>query len=396
MLAPYLKYPKNLGGLVHQCELARALARRGHEVHLLTQQLGPWKDYCKKNDVITHEIKLSNLPYVFLLFTLFVVFLRKVLVLHKRHNFDIIHDRGYIFGGVGGVAGSLLHIPTILQVDNDWVEQAHLHILTSDFFLIKKEFYKFGTRLVKIWQRYVAVSCADHIIVVSDQLRKIVIHRWKCKKRISVIRNSANTERFNPRVNSVLFKKRLGLLDKRIIVFVGEVSPWQGTETLLNAMVKVTDHVPSVVLLIVGGAHIPFLKKMKELQKRFNLSNVFFLGKRPYSEIPRIVACADIAVAPFDVTTAVSPLKIFEYMAAGKPIVSTKLPDIYEILEDGKNAILVDPTSASQLADAIVTLLLNQKLASTLGRNARHLAEEKYSWDKNAENVERIYSGLKF
>lgn len=403
MVAPNLKYPKTLGGLVHQLELSKALAKKGHEVHLITQSVGPYQKDSDLSKISIHEIRLIPLPFIIDRVALLLKTIILILKLGRKYNFDLIHDRGYIAGGAGTIAGVLLRKPVLLQVDDNWFESASYHYrylpLLSRFL-----FLTLGKKLAKYWLNYVVLPNVKHIVVVSRFLKNAICRDWGCSiSQVSVIPNAVNLARFNPPANNNGLKGELGLENKNTVMFIGEIAPWQGVEYLLGAVAKIVKEFPSVMAVVVGGvsgAHSNYFKQLINMTSNLRISkHVTFIGVVPHSEIPNIIAAADIAVAPFISSKrgrlAFSPLKIFEYMAMEKPIIASKVPWIEEILEDNETAMLVKPNSGEAIAEAMMKLFSNPDIARCLGENARRIAEEKYGWDKVATNIEEIYRYMK-
>jgi glycosyltransferase involved in cell wall biosynthesis len=121
-----------------------------------------------------------------------------------------------------------------------------------------------------------------------------------------------------------------------------------------------------------------------------------FTGPVPYNEMPFYYAAMDVLVAPFNPAKFqltrkfgfyYSPIKLFEYMASGKPIVTTRIETMEGILKHEENALLVTPGNIKELAQAVLRILENPMLSHRLGVNSRKLVEEKYSWEKISRRI---------
>jgi glycosyltransferase involved in cell wall biosynthesis len=148
---------------------------------------------------------------------------------------------------------------------------------------------------------------------------------------------------------------------------------------------------PEYHFLIVGGEPEE-VEYYREMAVRFGVLNqTTFVGKLPHVERYKDIVTCDVLIAPFPenehYSYFMSPLKIFEYMASRKPIISTTLPSIQEILEDGKNAVLVPPNDAHALAQALVKLHDDLGYGKKLAEQAYKDVKEKYTWTKRAENI---------
>jgi glycosyltransferase involved in cell wall biosynthesis len=119
-------------------------------------------------------------------------------------------------------------------------------------------------------------------------------------------------------------------------------------------------------------------------------------GAVPHSRVPDMVSIADVAVVPSTPMTASrggtgTPLKLFEYMAAGKAIVATALNEAAEVIQDGQNGLLVAAGDSARFAAAILTLLDDPVERDRLGQNARRQAIEQCSWEQYTRRLENIY-----
>ncbi len=170
------------------------------------------------------------------------------------------------------------------------------------------------------------------------------------------------------------------------VYYIGQLYPWKGVDVLVEAMRSVT----GAELVVVGGLPPePDLDRLKRLAKNLSLEDrVSFRGFVPPSELDVERAKADLFVIPLlDSTTArlfTSPLKLFEAMASGRPVVASDFPSIREILSNEVNALLVPPGDPLALAGAIERLLRDSALSARLA--ARAFEDVKaYSWDRRAE-----------
>ena len=116
---------------------------------------------------------------------------------------------------------------------------------------------------------------------------------------------------------------------------------------------------------------------------------VVFAGSVPRHEAPAHIAAMDIAVAPYPRLRDFhfSPLKLFEYMAVGRPVVASRYPDIAAVIEDERSGLLVEPGEVDELAAALLRLVRDPSLAARLGEEARRRAAGEHSWRRNAEAV---------
>jgi len=178
------------------------------------------------------------------------------------------------------------------------------------------------------------------------------------------------------------------------IVYVGQLYPWKGAGTLVEAMKYVSDG----ELHVVGGSE-ERVGKLKETASRLGIEGrVFFYGQVPPSEVKSHLEEAAVAVLPLtqDLISAsfTSPLKLFEYMAARVPIVASDLSSTREILEDGVNALLVQPNDPRALAEGIQKMLNNRQMAEGLAQKA-YEDVCGYTWENRAERIIHFLRSVK-
>jgi glycosyltransferase involved in cell wall biosynthesis len=178
--------------------------------------------------------------------------------------------------------------------------------------------------------------------------------------------------------------------DSRRVVYAGQLYRWKGADTLLDAMALL----PGAHLTILGGRSAsddPDLVACRARVDRLGIADrVDFAGFVPHAEVRGRIAGAGVAALPLPDNLMAryftSPLKLFDYMAAGVPIVASDLPTLREVLDDGDNALLVPPDDPPALAAAIRRLLVNPGLADRLRRTAFEQVRG-HTWDARAARI---------
>jgi glycosyltransferase involved in cell wall biosynthesis len=175
------------------------------------------------------------------------------------------------------------------------------------------------------------------------------------------------------------------------VAYAGHLYPWKGVDVLIEALALV----PEAQGLIIGGhAAEPDLSRVQTLAARLGIAErVTFTGLVEPWRVPDLLQTAAVLALPNPAsaisTRATSPLKLFEYMAAGRPIVASDLPAIREVLHDGVDALLVRPGDPRAMADALRRLQQDPSLGSRLARAALD-AVSRYSWDRRAERLDAL------
>jgi glycosyltransferase involved in cell wall biosynthesis len=187
------------------------------------------------------------------------------------------------------------------------------------------------------------------------------------------------------------YREELGLEANRLVVYTGNYDRRQGLEALVQAMPAVLRRHPDAALLIVGGG----AAEVRALQQRIDALGLAgaarLIGCRPPETMAEYMCMAEVLVSP-RLEAFVTPLKIFSYMASGRPIVATDLPTHTEVLSV-ETAVLTPPTVAG-LAQGISRALDEPTFAARLGERARSVAESEYTYSKFKQQLSVAYTAL--
>jgi glycosyltransferase involved in cell wall biosynthesis len=179
-------------------------------------------------------------------------------------------------------------------------------------------------------------------------------------------------------------------------MFVGNLMLWHGLDDLIDIFSLVSHKLPSARLILVGDGPARSIveKKVKEL----SLSrSVHITGYVPHEKIPCFLSAADVVVIPYPKLSMplwFSPLKLYEYMAAGKAIVASRDGQIAEVIQDGFTGLLVEPGDKNNFAGRLIDLIQNPSIREFLGTNARLQAVSYHSWNQYIEHIEEIYKSV--
>ena len=161
----------------------------------------------------------------------------------------------------------------------------------------------------------------------------------------------------------------------------------QVLDTLIEATPEVLRACPDVVFLIGGGG--PMAEVWQSKVREMNIDRAFrFFGVVPYEELPLFLNAADICVAPFKQDRGeTSPLKLFDYMACGKPVVCSDIPSLKPLFEATDGVLAIRPDDSHALASALITLLNDDALRAQMGSDGRKYAVNSHSWDVIAHRI---------
>ncbi len=224
------------------------------------------------------------------------------------------------------------------------------------------------------------------IIAITQGLKDDLIKLGIGSKKILVAPDGVDLADFDnlpDNQNELRLELKLPL-DKKIILYSGHLYDWKGALIFAESAKFFSENSLAVFL---GGTD----DDIKSFKTKYgNYGNILILGRVEKSQVAKYLKAADILVLPNSAKLEISarytsPLKLFEYMASGKPIVSSNLPAIREILSEN-SALLVEPDSAKDLADGIFKLLSDDIISHHLSKQAL-LGVQKYSWEKRADNI---------
>ncbi len=299
-------------------------------------------------------------------------------------HYDLCHEHNGLFCIGAALACRKLGIPYVLTFSADLLLERRL---------VGKPLKGLHARVAEAEARY-TYRLARKILCVSRAAKRHLIENWQVPaEKIVVMPNGVDVDLFKPDESQGTLRCDLGLQDRQVIAFVGGFQPWHGLELLVESFAIVLSQVPSARLLLVGdGRARPSLERaIREFDVE---SKVIITGLVPQAQVPAHLSLADVAVMPYPELPQelwFSPLKMYEYMAAGKAIVASRAGQISEVIQDGHSGILVKPGDVHELAGALIRLLKSPQERKRLGRNARQQAVEKHSWQQYIRRLETIY-----
>ena len=241
-----------------------------------------------------------------------------------------------------------------------------------------------------------ALSRADIVLPVSNALCEYVVSMGVNPNRIQVIPNGVNPSIFYPAPPKRGLRTRWGLGDGLVLGFVGGLRPWHDVGTLPVLIGRLIRRYPELRLVIIGEG--PLRAELEKEVAEQGLSNhVFLTGAVPHEEIGDLIRIFDVALAPYaklDHPFYFSPLKLFEYMACGIPVVAARVGQISEVVQDGVTGLLYPPGNLDKLTEACERILADLESRKKMGEAAAKEVERCYTWDHNARRVVEMAQSL--
>lgn len=218
---------------------------------------------------------------------------------------------------------------------------------------------------------------------------------------IFIIPNGIDPEIFRP-IPQEEARRKLGLpTDGLYVVYAGSLHVWQGVDVLLHAFAQLVNKFPNCRLLIVGGQDEPNKDAYKRLAHELRITDyAHFIPFVPYEQSALYIAAADVCVAPYVPSYCEhgggSPLKLYAYLSCGRPVVLSDLGEFVDadLVRNNGAGILVPPADPQALAEAIAQLLNDPTLRSEMGKRGREAILNGYTWDHNAERIEKVLESV--
>lgn len=363
--------PAAHGGSVHVTAVAEGLAGLGHEVRVL---VSPGDG----GSVPSGKAQWSALPPPLGNRRLRLLRAGAVAAVARQFRPDVVIERYYNFGGEGILAARKVGALVVLEVNAPVVDHPGSLKRIVDLALIVEPMRRW--RDWQCRQADVIVTPSARIIPADVPASKILRTEW-----------GADTERFRPGASGpVPFTRSDGEV---VAVFAGAFRAWHGAIHLVEAIRRLRARGRHDIkgVLIGNGPELPRVR-----QAAAGLDGITLIGAVPHGDVPAILASADIGVAPFDVAAHPSlahefhwsPLKIFEYMASGLPVVAPRIERLGNIVSDGREGLLYDAADPDALADALERLA-DPSVRQPLGAAARARAVAEFSWTSHCLQLER-------
>lgn len=282
----------------------------------------------------------------------------------RAGGYDLVYERYSLFSTVIAECG----VPGILEVNAPLIDEQRTHRVLVD-----------EQAADAALQEQVQAALAT--ICVSDPVRDWVIARTE-GTRVFTVPNGVNVHRITPQPESP---------GAPVVTFVGTLKPWHGVDVLLRARAQAHK---DWKLRIIGDG--PMRAELDDLARSLGI-DVDFRGAVAPDAIPQHMAGTAIGVAPYpamdtDSDQYFSPLKVYEYMAAGLPVVASRVGQLPEIM--GESAYLVPPSDPEALAEALDALVANPVERAQVGSDNRRQAEREHSWTGTVDHI-LAHAGVK-
>ncbi len=372
-VAPYF-FP-HIGGVEsHVMALAEKLVERGHEVEVITSM--HQKGMPEEEEMEGYKIK--RIPTFVNLFSTPVT--PKLRDYIEKSDFDVVHAHvpppmSAYFAAKGCTATKGNKKPLVLTYHCDL--EIPIPLL--------------GPLIIDIYDailgRYTLAN-SDCIIATTETYAATSRSVWNANT--VVIPNAVDCKRFNPSVDPKNVRKRFGLENSNVVLYVGRLVHHKGLEYLIDSA-KFGDK--GTKYLIVGDG--PMRQKFEDRVRKLRIQHrVLFIGKVSNKDLPYYFSACDLFVLPSVSRLEAFGLVALEAMATQKPVVVSNIPGVREVITEGVEGLHAEPMNPKDIAEKIKTILRDKELSAKMGLAGRKKVEEKFRWESVAQEIEKIYKGL--
>lgn len=381
--------PTEAGGTRHY-EFARACVEQGHQFTIIASNISylSGQPTTNRTGLVTKEdmegikiLKAYTLPalhrsFVWRIISFLSFMITSIIGGMRAGSIDIVVGTSPpIFQALSAwIVSALRRRPFLLEIRDLWPDFA------IDIGILKNPILIMLSR----WLETFLYARATHILVNSPAYRTKLIEKGIRDDKITLIPNGVDSSMFDPQAKGVEFRTRWKLEDKFVVVYTGALGLANDIPTILQGASQLRDEVDIHFVLVGDGKE---RSHIESLIQELNLTNITVAGSYPKSEIPRILAAADVGVAtlkniPMFRTTY--PNKVFDYMAAGRPTILAIDGVIRELVETSGGGIFVPPGDANSLAETVRGLSKQPNRVREMGNAARIYVVKYFDRRKHA------------
>lgn len=371
---------EGLGGLSHIWAVTRHLQQQGHRVVIFAPRCGT---YSVKTPVeIKYVPTIDTRFFRFLSYHFILLFYAGYYMF--RYRADILYVREMALSLTPFVLAKIFHKPMVTEINGDLLTE-YRHRGYPGFLLV----------MMRLVEKIVCWA-SPALICVTEGLNDIFQKRYHLpNSKLKVIPNGTDTDRFFPMDQNVC-RKRVGIDPSvKVVGFVGTFVPHQGLDCLVESSSLVFEKMPEVIFLLVGGG--PMQKNIMQKIQKMGITERFILpGGVPQEEAAFFINAMDVCVAPFtrrrNERIGLSPLKVYDYLSCGKPVVSSDIKGVGDLLKENRIGIAVRPDDPASLARGILSALEDSDLATRCFEKGPSIIKKSFTWQMTAQKIAEVCS----
>lgn len=377
-------FPPEVGGpAIYTSEILNRFEKRGHHIKVVTSSRVA---QASSNVYVLPQKRIMSFKFIGFLYSHLILLLA---ILRASKDSNLIYVQSPTFLGLDSLlAAKLLRKPVVLRFvgDKPW-ETAFSGGKTKKFLEDFLPSLEGGTYIKFLFRLQKFVLCRmKRIIVPSQFLKEVLAKYYKVDgERIRVVYNSVELPNYpNPRY------KGSASVDSPVIITVGRLIRHKRIDQIIRVTKELTEAYPNIRLLIIGEG--PEEENLKRLSQDLEVNNqVIFEGRLSHTEVIQSLQKADIFV--LNSVYEGMPHTVIEAMAFRTPVIATNIKGTNEVVTDGETGLLVSPGSNKELKEKIIRLMKDEGLRKAIVENAYKMVEQKFTWDKNLEILEKELEG---
>ncbi|MGB9673537.1 MAG: glycosyltransferase family 4 protein [Anaerolineales bacterium] len=386
------------GGTRHY-ELSTYFAKNGHEVVIISSPVSylTGKEQGKIGKA-TSSIGTGKIT------------IQRVMTYRAFHR-SFVHRTISFFSFMFSSFWAALFVP---RLDFVWGTSPPIFQAVTALLIAKLKGAPFLLEIRDLWPAFaieVGVLKNPLLIRLSEWLERFLIHQADCivvnspgfiehvkargAKHVEVVPNGADPTIFEPAMNVSDWRERFGLSGKFVVMYAGAHGMSNDLETVLMAAEKMKEDSQVKFVFVGDGKEKP---RLIQVSRQLGLSNVLFLDAVNKIEMPKILAMADACLAilkPIPLYGTVYPNKVFDYMAAGKPIILAMEGVIKQVVQQAQAGLAVSPGDAQAIVDAVLYFKSHPDQAQWMGKNGRELIEKEFNRQKLAAKFLEVFENCK-
>ena len=386
------------GGTRHH-ELARYLAERGHQVTVIASPVSYLTGATTTRETVEEKQILGEGSVTIL----------------RTYTFSGLHTSFFhrVFSFLSFMLSSFLAGLRVKEVDLVWGTSPPIFQGVTAWALARLKRAPFLFEVRDLWPAFavaVGVLRQPLLIRLAEWLERFLYRHADCvmvnspgfiehvrrrgARRVELVPNGADPRMFDPFSAGATFRQEHGLEGKFVALYAGAHGISNDLEVVLAAAKLLLERSEINFVLLGAGKE---KSALIETAQEFQLDNVHFLSSVPKTAMAEALAAADACIAilkPVPLYATVYPNKVFDYMAAGRPVILAIDGVIRQVVEDARAGVFVQPGDASALAEAVVSLAENQEKARAMGIRGREYIQENFDRAQMAEKLNRIIAEL--
>ena len=297
---------------------------------------------------------------------------------------DLVLARYKLYHGSAVLVGRRFHLPVVIWVDAPAAYEQRTYL---------REFVQLPGLAERL--EGAIIRLADQAIVVSGEAKRYLPPSALRNGHLEVVPNGVDPGQFSPTGDGSRFQTRFPVENPVVLGFVGSFAPWHGIESLKTLIANALRLYDNTCVLLVGDG--PRRAELEAFVQSggWDPRRVRFTGQVAHAQVPAYVAAMDICLLPYDQGSDgfyFSPMKLFEYMACGKPVLAAKVGQVDQVIDDGRNGLISPSGDEAQMTAKLTHLIDHSDLRQRLGEAARRTILERYTWQHTARAMEQVFT----